>query len=482
MDVQRRRLERMAQIGDQENVGITGKAHIAVPVKKVGAKVRGALGELNSNVQVQRDANINTATSIPEKKECFQRQASKSSYSHIQSKIDTGLSAKPVVLSHIPKPTLRREESTASHATRAARVKVAVKENLKNKEKVLEKKATAPKSRNVEPTEKKVDEIKPSTYKLYPKEDVVSLACLKLVDTCREQEAALPDDIEDIDYGDETSPFLMSAYIKDIYKYLIELEDKYPIEPDYLRNQKYINGKMRATLIDWLVEVRNQFHVSLETLQLCVGTIDRYLQAQPDIRTSELQLVGVTCMFIACKYEEVLLPEITDFVVVSDDAFTKRDIICCERTVISKLGFSLAKPIPLSFLRRFMKAAHGSAVNHHLAKYFVDLSLIEYSMVHYKPSELAAAAVCLSMYILSSKKLHDVWTPTLQYYSSYKLEDIEPIMKKMAKLALTADSANHKAVYNSYKSSSLARVALLPQLKNTSMVRLARSCNNSPTP
>lgn len=47
----------------------------------------------------------------------------------------------------------------------------------------------------------------------------------------------LPDDIEDIDAGDNNSPLLMSIYIKDIYKYLTELEEKYPIEPEHLRKQ-----------------------------------------------------------------------------------------------------------------------------------------------------------------------------------------------------------------------------------------------------
>lgn len=47
----------------------------------------------------------------------------------------------------------------------------------------------------------------------------------------------LPDDIEDIDAADKNSPLLMSIYIKDIYKYLTDLEELYPIEPDHLKKQ-----------------------------------------------------------------------------------------------------------------------------------------------------------------------------------------------------------------------------------------------------
>lgn len=126
-----------------------------------------------------------------------------------------------------------------------------------------------------------------------------------------------------------------------------------------------------------------------------------------------------------------------------------------------------------------MKAAHGTSKNHHLAKYFVDLSLVEYDMAHYRPSELAAAAICLSLYLLSSKKLEDVWTPTLSYYSGYSFEHIDPIMRKLANIVINVDNSKCKAVYNKYLDTTLAKVSNLPQLRGEAIYELAKiPCNS----
>lgn len=127
------------------------------------------------------------------------------------------------------------------------------------------------------------------------------------------------------------------------------------------------------------------------------------------------------------------------------------------------------------FLNRFVKAAHGTSKNHHLAKYFVDLSLIEYSMAHYRPSELAAAALCLSLSLLSGKTLDEVWTPTLSYYSEYSLEHIDPIIRKIAKIVVNVKSSKYKAVYNKYLDPKLAKVSTLPELKETVIHELAKT-------
>lgn len=58
-----------------------------------------------------------------------------------------------------------------------------------------------------------------------------------VIEDIEELSVKLPSNIEDIDAADGNSPLLLSIYIKDIYKYLTELEEKYPIEKDYLKKQ-----------------------------------------------------------------------------------------------------------------------------------------------------------------------------------------------------------------------------------------------------
>ena len=126
--------------------------------------------------------------------------------------------------------------------------------------------------------------------------------------------------------------------------------------PSYMSKQTDINAKMRAILIDWLVEVHLKFKLMPETLYLTVNLIDRYLEKEQIMR-NKLQLVGVTAMFIASKYEEIYAPECRDFVYISDKAYTREQILQMEGLMLSKLNFQLTTPNALVFLRRFVKAA-----------------------------------------------------------------------------------------------------------------------------
>lgn len=121
---------------------------------------------------------------------------------------------------------------------------------------------------------------------------------------------------------------------------------------------------------------------------------------------------------------------------------------------------------------RFTKVSKGTSKHHHLAKYFVDLCLVEYSMAHYRPSELAAASLCLSQYLLSSKTLEDLWTPALAFYSQYKFQHLEPIVKKIAKIVIGVGQSKYKAVYKKYLDQRLAKVSALPQLKGAAIYEL----------
>lgn len=87
-------------------------------------------------------------------------------------------------------------------------------------------------------------------------------------------------------------------------------------------HQTEINDKMRAILVDWLIEVHSKFKLVKETLFISISIIDRYLEKQL-VCKSRLQLVGVTALLIASKYEEIYPPEMKDFVFITDGAYTK---------------------------------------------------------------------------------------------------------------------------------------------------------------
>jgi cyclin-A len=100
---------------------------------------------------------------------------------------------------------------------------------------------------------------------------------------------------------------------------------------------------MRAVLVDWLVEVADDFRLSTETLYLAIAHMDRFLSLRR-IEKDELQLLGVTCLLIASKYEEINPPAIDRFAYVTDNACTVEDIVEVEAEVLHHLGFQISVP------------------------------------------------------------------------------------------------------------------------------------------
>jgi hypothetical protein len=69
-----------------------------------------------------------------------------------------------------------------------------------------------------------------------------------------------------------------------------------------MEGQPHINERMRSILVDFLIEVHLNFKLVPETLYLTINLIDRYLQLK-EVPRPKLQLVGVTSLLIASKYE-----------------------------------------------------------------------------------------------------------------------------------------------------------------------------------
>lgn len=130
--------------------------------------------------------------------------------------------------------------------------------------------------------------------------------------------------IDNIDVKDSENPQLLAEYVNDIYAYLFTLEKSFPIRESFLENQMDVTPKMRTVLLDWVNEVHNQFSLELETYHMTVSMIDRYLQSTTSTPRRYLQLVGVTTLFMASKYEELMPPEITDFVYVTGERLQAR--------------------------------------------------------------------------------------------------------------------------------------------------------------
>jgi G2/mitotic-specific cyclin-B, other len=209
-----------------------------------------------------------------------------------------------------------------------------------------------------------------------------------------------------------------------------------------MAHQSDINPKMRAILVDWLVDVHLKFKLMPETLHLTVNLIDRYLERKVTVR-SRLQLVGVTAMLLASKYEEIYAPEVRDFTYITDSAYTRQQILSTEASMLAALKFKVTVPTAYVFTRRYLKAAklHEDRVAINLAHYLVERTLQEYSMLRFLPSVVAAAAVNITARTLASNPR--AWDATLEHYTQYKQADLEPCVRAIEALLDDATSTLH---------------------------------------
>jgi len=177
--------------------------------------------------------------------------------------------------------------------------------------------------------------------------------------------------------------------------------------------------------------------------------------------------VGVTAMYIAAKFEEVCTPTVVDFSAVSDHAFSAVEVREMERDMLHVLEFDLAPPQAVFFLRRFSKAAGAPLLLHTMAKYIMELTIVDYGTSHLYPSEQAAASLALAMLILDkSKTLRERWTPTLQHYTKLNLDAIKRAVSPVATVLgkIHSEPLKLKAVYSKYGRNRLCKVSLSPEL------------------
>jgi G2/mitotic-specific cyclin 1/2 len=208
-----------------------------------------------------------------------------------------------------------------------------------------------------------------------------------------------PDAARILDNEDLDDPLMVAEYANDIFEYLRDLECNSVPNPQYMSHQDDLEWKTRGILIDWLVEVHTRFHLLPETLFLAVNIVDRFL-SEKVVQLDRLQLVGITAMFIASKYEEVLSPHIANFRHIADDGFTEAEILSAERFVLATLNYDLSYPNPMNFLRRISKADNYDIQSRTIGKYLMEISLLDHRLMAYRPSHVAAAAMYLARLIL----------------------------------------------------------------------------------
>ena len=183
-------------------------------------------------------------------------------------------------------------------------------------------------------------------------------------------------------------PQVNNEYLLEMYQNLKLEEKNVKSLFGYMKNQSDINEKMRAMLVDWLIDVHFKFKLKANTLFLTIWLVDKYLSLKK-VKRNKLQLIGVTCMLISCKYEEIYSPEVFDFVYITENSYEKKDIIDLEMEILTLLDFNITVPTSNSFYEIISSLLCFSIQEFFLGKYLLEMFLLDYRSLKYKPSEIA---------------------------------------------------------------------------------------------
>lgn len=256
-------------------------------------------------------------------------------------------------------------------------------------------------------------------------------------------------------------------YIESIFTNLKEFErenpDFYPTQNYMKINQYDINEKMRAILLDWLVEVHLKFKLLPETFFLTINLIDRYLEKRT-IQRTKLQLVGITAMLIACKYEEIYAPEVKDFVFITDKAYTNKEVLEMEFDILKALQFNVTMPSSLRFSELYNYFIKLNSLVMNFVSYLLDLVSVDYKMMKYKASLVSAAVIYVSSKLLHKEKIFinqniDKEMEKLYNLSEYSEEEIKICAKDVCLIYDYSDKTGLAAIKKKYSLPKFNEVA-----------------------
>ncbi|XP_056878567.1 NLR family CARD domain-containing protein 3-like isoform X25 [Takifugu flavidus] len=189
-----------------------------------------------------------------------------------------------------------------------------------------------------------------------------------------------------------------------VWSNMLEKDKAYTRDVHMMEKHPHLQPKMRAILLDWLMEVSEVYKLHRETYHLAQDYFDRFMATQRNVFKSTLQLIGITCLFIAAKVEEMYPPKVHQFAYVTDEACTEDEILSMEIIIMMELKWSLSPQTPVSWLNVYMQVAYLKETDELLLPRYpqetftqiaqlLDLCLLDVRCLEFSNGVLAASAL-----------------------------------------------------------------------------------------
>jgi len=277
-----------------------------------------------------------------------------------------------------------------------------------------------------------------SEVESFTKEEAVTSSISEAVEM-----SLIPDGVDPFDT--DPDPDHVSEYAHSIFKNMRRREQCFQLSNYFSEEGRLSTGVMRAILVDWLVEVQENFQLYHETLYVAVKLLDCYLEKN-DTPKERLQLVGATALLIACKVEEQHPPPLDDFQYICDDAYTSRMFLDTEMKIFKALNYDINIPIPYRYLRRFSRVNKMPMEILTLSRFILELSLQDSQYVHIPASKIAAACLCLAM----KMKNVGVWNVNHIFHCGYEENELVELMKQLNQTVIDSAESKLKNIRTKY--------------------------------
>ncbi|KAJ3095969.1 hypothetical protein HDU97_006338, partial [Phlyctochytrium planicorne] len=198
-------------------------------------------------------------------------------------------------------------------------------------------------------------------------------------------------------------------YGKEIISFMHTMEDITMPSPSYMDRQGDLTWKLRKTLIVWLVDIHGEYDLRPETLYLAINFVDRACSQRP-IERVQYQLLGITALWVAAKYEENhgKVPTLKNLIYICCNTYTEKDYLAMEQCLLNDLSFNLGHPTCEAFLKAYSRLISLSPETRAMARYIMEMTLVHRRFLVYKPSVVAKACLMAAEAIQGKRmSLHD---------------------------------------------------------------------------
>ena len=248
-------------------------------------------------------------------------------------------------------------------------------------------------------------------------------------------------------------------YIEEIYFNLIDEEKNITMKPiyGYMNNQKEINDRMRAILVDWLIQINFSCRFKEDTLYTTIWIIDTYLSTN-NISVSKFQLLGLASFLISCKFNEIDYPSLKKFIEMTDNAYKIEELINMEQIILKSLKFNIIFPSANDFYNLISNLFNLNKEQYFLGKYFLDSCLINYELIKYSNSHIAISVVYIVLKYFNIDNSEKLFDKKICGAKAQK-KNIKEIAKNMCDFLSKLSNSNLEAAKDKYSQEKYCSVA-----------------------